>query len=305
MIYRTVDIKLSGMEGKVFDSQEYAKLDIYAPDSYDEIPGCRIRPVVLICPGGAYGWTSKREGEPVAFQFLSRGIAAAVLWYSVRPAVFPTALLEVAASVKYLRENAAELKLDMNKIIVAGFSAGGHLAASYGCFWNKRFVRDMLGLEDKHAAWLKPNGLILSYPVITAGGKAHRGSIENLMGERREALCSRAMKELTGKDSPSYEDAIGVFSLEKHVSEDVPRTFLWHTATDEAVPVENSLYFVDALMKANINYELHIYPVGGHGISLGNELTRGGGEDSIRQIVPEVAGWIELAARWVGLSPKH
>ena len=93
------------------------------------------RPLVLICPGGAYARTSNREAEPIALQMTAMGYHAAVLRYSCAPAVYPTALHEVALSVKYLRDRAQQWHIDTDKILVMGFSAGGHLAASYGVFW--------------------------------------------------------------------------------------------------------------------------------------------------------------------------
>ncbi len=297
MQYGMVDIRNAG-------SQENARLEIYALDKSKEMPGSNLRPIVIICPGGGYEWTSEREGEPIAMKFLAEGIHAAVLWYSTKPAAFPTALLEVAESVKYLRMHAEEFRIDMNRIYVAGFSAGGHLAASYGCFWNCDFVREALELGPNKTGWLKPNGLILGYPVITSGPFAHRGSIESLMGTDESILDTAAVKEIVSRVSEGAEDGIEIsvsdfeeaLSLENQVSEDTPKTFIWHTQPDGCVPVENTLMFVNALQKHGINYELHIYPQGGHGLSLANKTTLStyGSEN-----VEEVQNWIDMACRWV------
>ena len=83
------------------------------------------RPLVLICPGGAYARTSNREAEPIALQMTAMGYHAAVLRYSCVPAVYPTALHEVALSVKYLSDRAQQWHIDTDKILVMGFSAGG------------------------------------------------------------------------------------------------------------------------------------------------------------------------------------
>ena len=314
MLYRTVDIRNAA-------SQDYAHLDVYALDACNEMPNSSLRPCVLICPGGAYAWTSHREGEPVAMKFLAAGYHVAVLWYSVRPAVFPTALLEVAASVYHLRTNAQEYHIDMNRINVAGFSAGGHLAASYGCFWNCDFVSDAMGLTASKKGWLKPNGLILGYPVITTGELTHEESVRNLMGEDESILRIAAAEEIIERlrakislngsqgeaatkdlcdtslqvDFQTFRQAL---SLEKQVTADTPRTFIWHTVTDGSVPVENTLGFAGALRAENINFEMHVYPVGGHGLSLANAITLGNGRT---EEVPEVQGWIDEACRWVGM----
>ena len=234
---------------------------------------------MLLCPGGAYAYTSDREAEPMALAFLAKGFNAAILRYSCAPAVYPTSLLELGRSVLLIREHASEWEVDENAIIIEGCSAGGHLAASYCCFWKKDLVSNALlsGKDESEKEKLRPNGLMLCYPVITSGKFAHHGSIENLLGDRYEYM---------------KED----MSLENQVNADVPKTFLWHTFTDESVPVENSLLFATALRENNINTELHIFPEGGHGLALANKLTlsNGGNED-----FPSVALWTELATNWL------
>lgn len=232
------------------------------------------RPMIIICPGGGYSHVSDREGEMIAMQFLAAGYHAAVLRYSVNPAVYPTQLLELAKAVALVRKNADQWHVLTDRILIQGFSAGGHLAASYGCFWTEQFMVDTV---DGDKELLRPNGLILSYPVITSGEYAHRGSFEMLLGNQ-------------------YDELVNEMSLENKVNKDTPKTFLWHTFEDATVPVENSLMFMQALRKHNIPFECHIYPKGGHGLSLGNELTEG---ISGHEIQPEVTTWIELAKTFV------
>ena len=109
----------------------------------------RKRPVVVICPGGGYTMTSDREAEPIAMQYLAKGYHAVILRYSVEPARYPLALLQLAKSVAFLRENAAEFHIDTNKIVIQGFSAGGHLAASLGVFWKKNFIAETLVIDSE------------------------------------------------------------------------------------------------------------------------------------------------------------
>ena len=85
-------------------------------------------------------------------------------------------------------------------------------------------------------------------------------------------------------------------SLEKHVTEKVPKAFIWHTFTDGSVPVENSLMFVSALRKAGVNTEFHMYPVGGHGLGLANRLTQNPGGTAIQE---ECTSWITLVKTWL------
>ena len=267
MQYNTIKVEAKG-------SLEYARLVTYFLDNTEEIDKDRVRPLILLCPGGGYVMTSDREAEPIAMQFLAAGFHVAILRYSVAPARYPVALREVAWSMAWLRDHAQEYHIDKDRIITMGFSAGGHLAAAYGDFWkNHEFLAQELGVD---AEMLRPNGQILGYPVISSGPKAHRDSFISLLGEH-------------------YDELVDAMSLENQVNEDVPPTFLWHTETDDLVPVENSILFFNALHEHHIPVEMHIYPIGGHGISLATEETRyrdGGG------IFPQCQNWIEMAIRW-------
>ena len=233
-------------------SDHVASLQAYIPDNTPEVDPKRLHPAVLILPGGGYEFTSDRENEPIALKFASEGICAFTLKYSCAPARFPQALCEALASIRFIRENAEDFFIDTNNISVCGFSAGGHLAASVGVFWNKPFVAEYIG---EFGSNVKPDKLILSYPVIKNSEFAHAGSFENLLGKDNQ---SEKMLEWT--------------SLEKQISSDAPPSFIWHTYEDGCVPVQNSLVFANELVAHNIPVELHIYRRGGHGLSLGNYL---------------------------------
>lgn len=257
------------------NSLEYARLVTYIWEESEEIP-IKERPLVLICPGGGYCLTSDREAEAVALRLMSTGIHAAILRYSVRPAEYPTALLEVAQAVALLRKRAKEWNIMQDKIVVMGFSAGGHLAASYAENWNRSWVAERTGVASEI---LRPNGLLLCYPVITADKRYwHQGSFENLLG------------------SQWSEERLEEFSLEKHVGEQVPRTFIWHTYEDTMVPVENSLLFAMALRKNGISTEFHMYEKGDHGLSLARPHT-----DNMERtcVQTECQSWVDLAETWL------
>ena len=263
------------VEKMVLDAGESAAtLTSYLVENSAEMEPDRVRPAVIICPGGGYEFTSDREAEPIALKMVSYGFQAFVLRYDVAPKVFPAALLQLAQSVKLVRENGAKWAVDVDKIIVAGFSAGGHLAASLGTFWSESWLATKVGATNEE---IKPNGLLLAYPVITSGEFAHVGSIKSLLGARYEAD-----KELQ--------------SLENFVSAQTPKTFLWHTVEDGAVPMENSLLFANALRKNDVPFELHIYPKGGHGLSLGTKETANAGGYGIEK---DVTSWPDLFATWV------
>ena len=217
--------------------------------------------------------TSDREAEPIALRFAAAGCNAVVVRYSCVPARFPAALFELSYAVAKVRENAQEWNVDTDRIAVCGFSAGGHLAASFSTLWNRDFVKEYF---DYQGGENKPNGMILGYPVITSGEHAHGGSFENLLGEK---TADPILLELV--------------SAEKQVSSDTPPAFIWHTFDDACVPVENSLVLAQALAKEKISTELHIYPKGPHGLALASRET---GDFAV---VPECQNWIDMAIRWL------
>lgn len=245
------------------------------------------RPLILVCPGGGYHFTSEREAEIVAMQFSAMGFHTAVLRYSCSPAQFPTSLLELSKAVAYLRGHAGKYKIDPERIAVLGFSAGGHLAASLGVFWNTEWFAKIREENEMAltADQIRPDGLILAYPVITSGEYAHRGSFDDLLGETR---CG----------DPVWLEKM---SLEKQDLKDVPPVFMWHTSYDASVPLENSLYFASELIKARKPVEYHIFPGDVHGISLADWRTR----SAERSMDTPAMQWIGLARIWLEEWKKH
>lgn len=269
MIYEQIKLDVLGQQDKM------AELAIYLLDAVSVAPEKK-RPMVIVVPGGGYRHCSDREKEPVAMKFLAMGYHACVLDYSVAPVRFPVALQELALAIAGIREHADEWLVDKNAILVCGFSAGGHLACSMGVFWNQPPAYEAIG---KTAREVRPDGLILCYPVITSGEFRHEGSIMNLLGEDADD-----------------EDALELVSLEKQVTEDMPPVFLWHTVTDASVPVENSLLLAAALQNAHVNFEMHLYPSGRHGLSLATEETAGNQEGLLE---PCCQNWISLVQSWI------
>jgi acetyl esterase/lipase len=259
----------------VFPSYPNANLVAYLHTEPSHFPSTPRR-TVIICPGGGYHALSWREDEAVALAWLNAGFQAFVLHYGIcEHARNYEPLIEACLAIRYLREHAAEYNVDPEHILITGFSAGGHLAASAGVLWDHAAVRAAFG--DVPTRLGRPDGMVLCYPVITAGKHAHRGSFLNL----------------AGKES-SYDEQ-KEYSLELSVSETTPPAFLWHTADDNCVPVENSLLFASALSEYNVPFELHIYPHGVHGLSLCDERTW---ENNPALLSPVASGWFELAVRW-------
>ena len=116
----------------IFPQDENAHLITYIRDNPPELAN-KPRRAILICPGGGYQWTSDRENEPIAIQFLARGYNVFVLKYSVAEmAKDLNPLREIELSIKHIRDNAEEYNINPQKVYVIGFSAGGHLALATG-----------------------------------------------------------------------------------------------------------------------------------------------------------------------------
>lgn len=257
-------------------AKEKTQVTLYIPDVWKEVDEDQIFPCTVICPGGSYWWCSEREAEPVALRMLGNGIAAAVVNYACEYQHYPLQLLEILAAITYIRRNSESLHIDPERIAVMGFSAGGHAACTAGLFWQEKLAEDALGIahgEDK------PNGMILCYPVITSGEYTHEGSMKCLLGDGPDV-------KLTAK-----------MSLENQVTENAPKAFIWHTSEDGLVPVENSLLIASALHKKGIDVEMHIYPRGGHGLSLCDEtVTKRDGLDDAAKYCSD---WVPHCIKWI------
>lgn len=208
---------------------------------------------VIVCPGGGYATLAiGHEGYPIAEKFAAMGVTAFVLKYRLPSdeimadrSVGP--LQDVEQAMYTVRKDAAKWGIDPSKIGVMGFSAGGHLASSLTVHYKD------LKIENKEGISLRPDFSILIYPVISFTDSEHKGSAQNL----------------SGTDAQLRE----YFSNDKYVNAETPPTFLIHANDDKTVPVQNSILFNQALVKAKVKAEMHIYQAGGHGFGLKNKTT--------------------------------
>ena len=240
MIHETINLKefFPTLKNDVY-------LTSYCPDNYLEFSSNRKRKCVLVLPGGGYVWLSDREAEPVALRFVGKDIASFVLKYSIADNIeFPTPFLEVFAALAYIRRKSDYYHVDENKISVCGFSAGGHLASCSSALSIHKEYADMLNISLDE---MKINGCILGYPVISST-YGHMGSFEAI---------SKGKQELKDR-----------LSVDKMITKDYPKTFIWHTTFDTVVPLRNSLLLAQALEDNKIFFEMHIYPMLDHGQSL-------------------------------------
>lgn len=222
---------------------------------------------VVIFPGGGYTGRAEHEGKGYATYLQSIGITSFVVDYRVAPYKNPAQISDAIRAVRYVRYHADKYGIDKDKIAVMGSSAGGHLAGSVSVHFDKKMYEETDEIDKESC---RPDATILCYPVIDMFEYRHDGSRQNLIGER----ALHADKEL--------------MSLYKHVTKDTPQAFIWHTSSDQAVPVENSLLYADALSKVQVPYEMHIYPIGRHGLGLA-------------EAIPHVGQWAKALDNWLGL----
>jgi acetyl esterase/lipase len=232
---------------------------------------------VVVCPGGGYRVVaSDHEGRQVAEWLNSLGVSAFVLQYRLGERYrHPAPLQDAQRAIRTVRERAAEWAIDRGRIGILGFSAGGHLASTAATHFDdgRRDAADPIERESS-----RPDFAVLCYPVITLHDPvAHAGSRRFLLGE------------------PADPKLVDELSNEQRVAAHTPPTFLWHTADDASVPVENSILFFQALRRANVPAELHVFPHGRHGLGLAPND-------------PAVSQWPRLCAVWMeglGLLKKQ
>lgn len=236
----------------------------YLQDDYDTLKAHRVRPALIICPGGAYRWLSPREKDPPAFEFLSMGYQVFILEYSCGPqAADYRPLRQLAQTVCLLRERREEWHIDPCRIAVLGFSAGGHLTASLGALWNDK----SLGLPPQS----RPDALVLCYPVVSTGEFAHEESA----------------RWVSGGDE-TLRDKLHLWD---RVTADFPPTFLWHGGEDTSVPPENSLLLAVELKRHGVPFEYHLFGSGAHGISTCTQ--------EVETPDPVCRAWVPLCKSWL------
>lgn len=204
---------------------------------------------VIVCPGGGYARLAvDKEGVDIAKMLNGLGVSAFMLKYRLLEYGHPAPLRDVLRAIRLVRSRAAELGVRPDRIGVIGFSAGGHLAASAATLFDAPEGRTSAPLDAVSA---RPDFVALLYPVITFQPPyAHAGSRQNLLGAAPDpALVQR-------------------LSLETQVSGTTPPAFLVHTGEDTTVPIENSMLFYQALRRAGVPAEMHLYQKGVHGFGM-------------------------------------
>ena len=225
---------------------------------------------ILIFPGGAYVHLCDREGKEYAEYLNAFGITAFVVYYRRDPNYFPLPLLDARRAVRFVRANAEKFGIAKDKIAVMGSSAGGHLCALLSTYTEKIAGE---GVDEIDLADYMPNAQILCYPVISSDESiSHKCSYMSLLGEQY----------------PDKEK----YSPELLVSEKTPRAFIWHTAEDKSVSVENSYRYATVLHKKDVPCELHVFPYGAHGKALSHD------DSHVAQWTGFLLNWFRLY-KWI------
>jgi acetyl esterase/lipase len=223
---------------------------------------------VIVAPGGGYSSLAmEHEGHQEAYWFNAMGVTAVVLKYRLGPRYHhPVELGDAQRAIRMVRSRAAEFNIIPDRIGMMGFSAGGHLTSSAGTHFDAG-KPDAADPIDRVSS--RPDFMILGYPVVSFDPAIrHAGSLRNLLGEN--------------PDPKLIED----LSNDLRVTPQTPPTFLFHTANDPGVPVENSVRFFLALRKAKVPAEMHIFENGPHGVgmALGD---------------PALSAWTQLLMNWM------
>lgn len=222
---------------------------------------------VLVLPGGGYAMlATDHEGQQIARWLNGYGVTAFVLQYRLGPKYHhPVEMSDALRAMKLIRAHALDYGVDPNRIGIWGFSAGGHLASTVSTHSDPG---NLSAPDPINRFSSRPDFAILAYPVISFGAFAHKGSLQHLLGENPDPAL------------------VAELSNETKVTQKTPPTFLFHTADDPVVPVENSLLYFSALRAAGVPAELHVFEHGAHGVGLAT-------------FDPILSKWPELLAAWL------
>jgi acetyl esterase/lipase len=242
------------------DDTDIPKLLVYLPKENTTHMG------VIIAPGGGYQHLSMaKEGTDVAQWLNAHGIAAFVLQYRLGPRYHhPIELGDAQRALRLVRSRSAEYGID--KLGMIGFSAGGHLTATAGTHFD---AGDPAATDSIERQTSRPDFIILCYAVVSLQKPyAHPGSLKALVGENPDLAT------------------VDLLSNELHVTPQTPPTFIYATTDDKTVPIINSVLLYEALVKANVPVEMHLFQHGPHGTGLA-------------QSYPALRIWPDLLWTWL------
>lgn len=210
-------------------------------------------PALVILPGGGYGGLAiDHEGHQIARWANEMGMSAFICQYRHRGSGkgygHPHPLMDAQRAIRMVRANKEKWNIDPKRVGIIGFSAGGHLCSTLLTHFDEGNAAATDSIDRESS---RPDFGILCYPVIDFDKSyTHKGSQRNLLGENPSTELFQSLSNST------------------QVTKHTPPTFMWHTAQDTVVPIENSLRFYSALSSNGVMSELHCFPLGKHGLGL-------------------------------------
>lgn len=281
------------MKNERIQLNEHAYFDTYILHHSKEYNVGKKKPLVIVCPGGGYAFTSDREAEPIALKFNGEGLHSIVLWYTTNdlvPCVPMHALEEAAQALAYVRAHAQEWLVDEEQIIICGFSAGGNLALQMAAHSEDEELAKKIGVKPQD---IKVNLAILGYPAtfMTPFPEDEIG-----FGERLIEHPQSANERMFGMKQPDQAALAKVDALAR-ITEQTPPMYIWHTFEDILVDVEHSLRLAAKLREKHVPFELHIFEKGEHGLALCDRTTARKKSHHNRHVIH----WFALCMEW--LSP--
>lgn len=237
------------------------------------------RPAIIIMPGGAYSFLSPTEAEPVALTFLKEGFNTFVLNYSVGEySEFPNPLEEVSKAIWEVRKNADVWGIDPNAIAVMGFSAGANVAGLAATQWNTPGLAEKLGIPFEGN---RPNAAIAGY-----GAADHTKFLDD------PDVPKPNLGKIVTDRSPEID-------IVNYVGVHTPPYFIWHTQTDALVPGDQPLILASKLQKLGLEYELHVFRYGPHGMSVYNNLSSYNSSDRSSGKNKNAGLWVKMCTNWL------
>ena len=234
-----------GMEVNVRDTILFAPKDTAVTETK--------KAAVVICPGGSYHHLGMpHEGFASAKWFRSVEVVPFVLQYRVAYNCHhhPAMLEDIEMAIKYIRENADDYGIDINKVGAIGYSAGGHLVTMAGVYGGSRNELEKIGVPAEVS--LRPNFVMPIYPVVTMQDDiCHIWSRRSLLGHR----------EYTQELKDEY-------SMELNIPDDMVPTYILACRDDPVVIFENSVRLEKSLVEKNIPHRFAVYEKGGHGFGM-------------------------------------
>ncbi|HAO99666.1 MAG TPA: alpha/beta hydrolase [Fibrobacteres bacterium] len=248
---------------------------------------------VVICPGGGYTSLSAftKEGVDIAKWINKLGVSAFVLRYRLgnssgtAPFQHPIEMWDLQRAMRWVRANASRFNIDVRRVGIVGFSAGGHLASTVATHYDlgspdSTSIDFYPGAKDSIDTYsCKPDFQVLGYPVITMDASfTHAGSRTALLGNNPSAAL------------------INLMSNEKQVTSSTPPAFMVHTTNDGTVPVKNSQVYADSLQKKGVTHKFLLYAMGSHGFGLAD-----GKDGAPNYVTPpnDIIHWPDSAGVWM------